>query len=98
MANLTTEITWITSLLLELQVPLPKVPTICCDNTSTIDVSGNLVLLDRTKHIELEIYFSQRKIQEEIIELEHVPTTDQTVEILIKALSKFEVLNGWRET
>ena len=69
-----------------------KIPTIWYNNKSTIELFGNLMLHASTKHIDLDIYFVRKKIQQKILELEYIPTTDQIADILSKALSSFRFL------
>ena len=56
MALIAAEVTWIQSLLSELQVP-HTIPVILCDNTSTVSLAHNPVLHSRTKHMELDLFF-----------------------------------------
>ncbi|RZB99386.1 Pentatricopeptide repeat-containing protein isoform B [Glycine soja] len=73
MALIAAEVTWIQSLLSELQVP-HTIPVILCDNTSTVSLAHNPVLHSRTKHMELE----QKWIE---------VTVDTQVDELIKAVN-----------
>ena len=87
LAALVAEITWIKSLLFELQVPILKTPIIWCDNLSTVMISANPVLHARTKHIEIDLYFVREKVLQKQIEVKHVPTVDQIADIFTKANS-----------
>lgn len=57
LANAMSEILWIQSLLTELHLQCYKIPTLWCDNISTIALSANPILHARTKHLELDIHF-----------------------------------------
>ncbi|KAM6557137.1 hypothetical protein CsatB_004156 [Cannabis sativa] len=92
LASLTEEITWIQSLLSELKVPIPRPPTIWCDNLSTVLMSANPILHARTKHIELNLYFAREKILAKALTVKHTPAYDQTADILTKALSNARFL------
>lgn len=87
LANLVAEITWVQSLLQELGVPETKVPIVWCDNLSAVMLAANPVLHARTKHIELDLYFVREKVVQRKIEVRHVPSLDQTADILTKAIS-----------
>ncbi|KZV54184.1 hypothetical protein F511_36903 [Dorcoceras hygrometricum] len=87
LANATAELLWIRSLLTELQVSVPSIPLLWCDNLSTIALSANPVLHARTKHIELDLHFVREKILSNVLSVRHVPSFDQTADILTKALS-----------
>ena len=65
------EITWLRSLLSELQCPLVKPPLVWCDNLSTVLLSANPVLHARTKHIELDLYFVREKVIQKEVEVHH---------------------------
>ncbi|GKA06766.1 ribonuclease H-like domain-containing protein, partial [Tanacetum coccineum] len=56
-ANVVTETTWIQNLLLELHTPLSTATIVYCDNASDVYLSTNPVQHQRTKHIEIDIYF-----------------------------------------
>lgn len=56
MALATSELPRIQCLLTELGIILSS-PTIHCDNMSTIALAHNSILLARTKHIELDLFF-----------------------------------------
>ena len=64
-----------------------KNPVIWCDNVSTVMLAGNPVLHARTKHIELDLYFVREKVLQKKLEIKHVPSQDQTADILTKATS-----------
>ena len=87
LANLVAEITWLQSLLGELQVPQTKNPVVWCDNVSTVMLAGNPVLHARTKHIELDLYFVREKVLQKKLEIRHVPSQDETADVFTKAVS-----------
>ncbi|KAL5583327.1 hypothetical protein UlMin_015769 [Ulmus minor] len=87
LANATSEVMWIQSLLGELKVELKQAPTLWCDNTSTISLSANPVLHSRTKHVELDLYFVREKVISKQLDVQHVPSIDQVADILTKPLS-----------
>ena len=94
LAAVTAEITWIESLLHELNFKLPKPPTVWCDNLSTLAMSNNSVLHARTKHIELDLYFVRDKVLQKQLIVNHVPSIDQIADVFTKPLStsRFQIL------
>ncbi|KAG0596597.1 hypothetical protein M758_UG269000 [Ceratodon purpureus] len=48
---------------------------------------------DKTKHFEVDWHFIRQKIEDKVIKVGFVPTTEQPVDILTKALgrTKFEI-------
>jgi len=63
MALIAAKVTWIQSLLSELQVPYTTpVIVILCDNTSTVSLAHNPIHHSRTKHMELDLFFVREKV------------------------------------
>ena len=65
-----------------------------CDNSSTIDISKNLVQHSKTKHIEIKYHFIRDLVEGKIVALEYIPIKRQNANIFTKPLdrSKFETL------
>eukprot|EP00253_Pinus_taeda_P022669 PITA_22669 len=65
---------------------------IYCDNQSCIKLLANPVFHDRSKHIDIRYHHIRDCVQQRIMFLSYIPTEDQHVDILTKALtrSKFE--------
>jgi hypothetical protein len=62
-------------------------PTVIyCDNLSSIQLTKNLVFHARTKHIEVHYHFVGERVLSGEVELRHVPTDRQVVDIFTKAL------------
>ena len=63
-----------------------------CDNQSCFKLSINLVFHDRSKNIDIRYHHIRYFVQQKIILLQYIPTEDQDVDILMKALTrrKFE--------
>ena len=76
LVELVAEVTWIQSLLSELQCKTPRIPILCCDNLSTVLLSANPILHARTKLIELDLYFVREKVLKKDIDVRHVPTNE----------------------
>lgn len=56
-ANVVSEFCWHCNLMLELHCPISKATVLYCDNVSAINLSGDPVQHQRTKHIEIDIHF-----------------------------------------
>ena len=91
MALIAAEVTWIQSLLSELQVT-HTTPLILCDNTSTVSLAHNPVIHSRTKHMELDLFFVREKVLTKQLNVVCVPAVDQLADILTKALSPLFLL------
>jgi len=60
---------------------------IYCDNISSILLANDPVYHARTKHIEVHYHFIREKVLAKEIDLIHVSTKNQVVDIFIKALN-----------
>ncbi|CAL1355519.1 unnamed protein product [Linum trigynum] len=82
-----TLIEWLRRLLGELGVQCPSLIRLHVDNTSAIRIATNLVLHDRTKHIEVHIHYVRQLVTEGIVELTYISFEDQSADLLTKAVS-----------
>jgi hypothetical protein len=62
LANATTEIIWVQTLLEELKLTRHTVATLWCDNLGTTYLSANLVFHAMTKHIEIDYHFVREQV------------------------------------
>ena len=85
------ELKWIRTLLAELGYSNgnTNVPTdLFSDNQSTIALAKNPVAHARAKHIDLRHHFVWEAIQDKIIWVQYIPTTEMTADSLTKALGR----------
>lgn len=87
LANATTEIVWIQSLLHELRVPMAHKPLIWCDNLSTVALSANPVFHSRSKHFELDLHFVREQVMDKRLQVNHISSHEQIADVLTKSLS-----------
>lgn len=87
LAQATSEVVWIENLLSELKIKLVTEPIMWCDNQGAIALAYNPVYHAKTKHVELDIHFIREKIAAKKIEVQFVPSEDQTADILTKPLT-----------
>nr|GEU56655.1 hypothetical protein [Tanacetum cinerariifolium] len=85
-ANVVTETTWILNLLLELQAPLTTATHVYCDNVSVVYLFTNPIQHQRTKHIEIDIYFVRDYVASGQVRVLHVPYRFQYADIFTKGL------------
>jgi hypothetical protein len=64
---------------------------IYCDNQSCIKLLINPVFHDRSKHIDIRYHHLKYCVQWKIMFLQYIPTEDQDVDILTKALTKRKI-------
>ena len=87
LALVSCEIAWLESLLGKLKFPLPQKPITWCDNLSASALAINLVYHSKTNHIEFNVHFVREKVLEKKLEIRYVPSQDQIIDCLTKALS-----------
>eukprot|EP00253_Pinus_taeda_P023949 PITA_23949 len=64
-------------------------PTVIyCDNQSCIKLSANLLFHNRSKHIDIRYHHIRDYVHRRIMLLSYIPTADQDVDILTKALTR----------
>lgn len=83
----TSEVLWMRSLLAKLQIEFIYLPIIWCDNQSATALASNPKFHSRTKHIELDVHFLREKVANKNLQIQYVPSHDQTADILTKALT-----------
>ena len=82
------ELLWLKLLLEELQAKVKLPLKIYSDYKVGISIAHNPVRHDRTKHVEVGRYFIKDQIEERMICMSYVPTTEQAVDILTKGLPR----------
>ncbi|PKU81867.1 Retrovirus-related Pol polyprotein from transposon TNT 1-94 [Dendrobium catenatum] len=87
LASATADTIWIKRLLADFRILHDQPVDVYCDNTSTIALANNPVFHGRTKHIEIDQRFVRENIQNNVIRLLPISTTDQIADILTKPLS-----------
>jgi hypothetical protein len=84
------EMLWVRNLLSELKL-LRKGPlNLWCDNKSAINIANNPVQHDRTKHVEIDRFFIKEKLDDGIIKISHVTSSEQIADCLTKGLENKE--------
>lgn len=79
---------WLKRMLNEIRIPTYYTMRIFCDNKAAISIAKNPVHHDRTKHVEIDKHFIKEKIDHKMISVNHVPSCQQTADILTKALPR----------
>ncbi|GJR45931.1 ribonuclease H-like domain-containing protein [Tanacetum coccineum] len=85
-ANVVVETAWLRNLLLELHSPLHITTLVYYDNISTVYLSSNPVQHQRTKYIEIDIYFVRDHVAIGYVRVLHVPSRYQYADIFTKGL------------
>ena len=89
-------IAWIKHLLKGMKEEIRDLVVICCDNTSTINISKNPVMHTKKKHIAIKYHYIRELVQDKEVKLEYVNPKEQIVDIFTKPLPKdaHEYLRG----
>ncbi|XP_019465325.1 PREDICTED: uncharacterized protein LOC109363515 [Lupinus angustifolius] len=86
LALIAQEFQWVQSLLQELKFS-DTAPLLLCDSLNTVALAHNHVLHQRTKHVELDLFFVRDKVQSKSLLVKQIPASFQTTNILTKPLS-----------
>jgi len=93
LAQTSTELIWIRTLLTELHVSF-NTPVLYCDNQTVVSIAHNPVFHSRTKHMEIDVFFVREQVLAKQLSVVHLPALDQWADVLTKPLSsaRFEDL------
>ena len=65
-----------------------KLVILYCDNTSTINISKNLAMHTKTKHIAIKYHYLRELVQDKEVKMEYVNTKEKIDDIFTKGLPK----------
>jgi hypothetical protein len=86
MAHGICEVMWLKIILTELGLFQAKPLMLYCDNKAALDIVHNPVQHGRTKHIEIDRHFIKEKLDQGIICMPYVSSSNQLADILTKGL------------
>ena len=86
LANATTEVIWIQSLLEELGVKQRQPLVLWCDNLRATYLSANPVFHARAKDIEIDFHFVRERVLNKEFEIRFLPSKDQIADGFTKPL------------
>jgi hypothetical protein len=87
MANATTEIIWVQTILRELGVSGPKEAQLWCDNLGATYLLANHVFHARTKHIEIDYHFVRERVAARLLSIRFISSDDQVADRFTKSQS-----------
>lgn len=76
-ANATSEMVWLQSILGELGVPQPKAACLWCDNLGATYLSSNPVLHGRVKHVEIDFHFVREWVAAKLLDVDEIQIQSQ---------------------
>jgi hypothetical protein len=87
-ANGTSEVTWLQTVLRELGVFQAQAPTLWCDNLGATFLTANPMFHARMKHIEIDFHFVREKVAAGTLKVQFISSRDQLADIFTKALNR----------
>ena len=89
-----TQVLWMKETLQDIQLKYDEPILILYDNFSAINISKNLVLHSKTKHIPIKFIFLREQVTKKNIKLEYIGTKEHIEDIFTKPLTRgtFEYL------
>jgi hypothetical protein len=82
---------WLRALLVEFEMDQGGKMKLWCDSKSAISIANNPVQHDRTKHVEIDRFFIKEKLDNRLLELGYVATSEQVADCLTKGLSSLDL-------
>ena len=75
---------------------ITKLVTLYCDNTSAINISKNLVMHAKAKHIAIKYHYVRELVEDKQVKMKYIHTKEQIVDIFTKPLPRdaYEYLRG----
>ena len=86
MAAATSEMVWLQQLLRDLKVSCSSSPVLYCDNQAAMHIASNPSFHERTKHIEVDLYFVRDHLNRGDLKLLPVRTHHQLADAFTKPL------------
>ena len=75
------EVLWIQGIVHELKIPYEEPIRVLCDNRSPINISHDHAYHDRIKPVNIDCFYIKEKLEEKILETNHVGSTEQCVDV-----------------
>ena len=88
LASTAVELSWLYTLIKELNLFLHHILVLWCDNISTIALASNPVFHSRTKHIKVDYHFVREKVVRRDLGVKFISGKDNYVDILTKPLPR----------
>jgi hypothetical protein len=86
LANTTTEIIWVQTLLHELGIIESQSACLRYDNLGATYLTANPVFHARTKHVEMDYHFVRKRVASKFLEVRFISTRDQVTDDFTKPL------------
>ncbi|GJZ69683.1 ribonuclease H-like domain-containing protein [Tanacetum coccineum] len=90
MASTTCEIMWIVKILSDFGMDNSIHANLYCDNKYAIQIAANLIMLEKTKHLDIDVHLVREKVSSGLIKTVKAESKDNVADILTKALGSFQ--------
>ncbi|KAJ8898852.1 hypothetical protein K2173_008161 [Erythroxylum novogranatense] len=87
MADVVTELMWISFILRDLAVHFQLPVSLHCDNKAALHITANPVFHERTKHIDIDCHVVRQQLKEGLVTPVHVSSSLQIADIFTKSLN-----------
>ena len=81
------KVIWLKQLMTELRLSRTSPMSLFCDNKTAINIANNPVQHDRIKYIEIDRHFIKEKLDQRVIYLTFIKSSEQLADIYTKGLS-----------
>lgn len=94
MALTVVEVVYLVGLVQELGMAITLPVPLYLDNLSALQIVANPIFCESTKHIDIDCYFicQRKKIQDRLIVIAYLPSSDQLVDVFTKLLEEGHML------
>ena len=82
---------------MDVAVPIRTATVLRCDNHSCMAIAKNPIFHARTKHIEIHYHYMRELINNETVELEYCPTSENAANIFTKAIGAEQLQHHLRQ-
>ncbi|KAA3474440.1 hypothetical protein EPI10_024732 [Gossypium australe] len=86
MAAAIVEIVWLDGLVKEICLEKMDTTLLFSNSQAALQIAANSIFHEHTKHREIDCHFVQDKIQDRLVRIQHVRTTEQLADLMTKAL------------
>jgi hypothetical protein len=91
LANATTEIIWVESVLLELGIKQKAAAVLWCDNRGATYLSANPTFHAHMKHVEVDYQLVGERVAKGLLDIRFISTKDQVPDGFTKAISTWQL-------
>lgn len=86
LAQTAAELAWVYQLLRDLCIFLAVIPSIGCDNISSISLASNPIMHSKMKHVSIDFHFVREPVQSDQLRFFYISILDQVADVFTKAL------------